>query len=195
MNEDSADHTFTIDGTEIDVTIPAGETFDGEPVSPVAREPDARRARRVYPSAVHRQEGQMRKLMTVVVAALLLGLTACKGGADAAAELGLTEDGGATGATGAVPTDCADQTGGPATITMVDFAFDPSCVQVSASESLTLVNEDDSAHRFILEGGAVDETLDAGETVTVKSLSAVPPGTYSFSCGFHPPMKGTLVVG
>ena len=35
VNEDSADHTFTIDGTEIDVTIPAGETFNGEPVSGV----------------------------------------------------------------------------------------------------------------------------------------------------------------
>jgi plastocyanin len=35
VNEDSADHTFTIDGTQIDVTIPAGETFNGESVSGV----------------------------------------------------------------------------------------------------------------------------------------------------------------
>ena len=35
VNNDSADHTFTIDGTQIDVTIPAGETFNGEPVSGV----------------------------------------------------------------------------------------------------------------------------------------------------------------
>jgi len=137
----------------------------------------------------------MRKVLTVTVVALVLGLTACKGGADAVAELGLDDDEGATGATGGVPADCVDQTGGPATITMADFAFDPTCIQVSASESLTLVNEDQSAHRFVLEGGAIDETIDAGETVKVKSLADIPPGTYSFNCGFHPPMKGTMIVG
>jgi plastocyanin len=87
-----------------------------------------------------------------------------------------------------------DQTGGPATITMVDFAFDPSCVQVSASESLTLVNEDQSAHHFILESGAIDEIIEGGDTVKVKSLSDIPPGVYSFNCGFHAPMRGTMVV-
>jgi len=35
VNEDSADHSFTIGGTPIDVTIPAGETFNGESVSGV----------------------------------------------------------------------------------------------------------------------------------------------------------------
>jgi plastocyanin len=35
VNEDSADHTFTIGGTPVDVTITAGETFNGEPVTGV----------------------------------------------------------------------------------------------------------------------------------------------------------------
>lgn len=35
VNEDSADHTFTIDGSQVDVEIAAGETFNGEPVSGV----------------------------------------------------------------------------------------------------------------------------------------------------------------
>lgn len=34
-NKDGADHTFTINGTQVDVTIAAGETFNGEPVSGV----------------------------------------------------------------------------------------------------------------------------------------------------------------
>lgn len=137
----------------------------------------------------------MRKVMAVSVMALVLGLTACKGGAEALEELGLTGDEGATGATGGgVPADCVDQTGGQATITAIDFAFQPDCVIVSASGGLTLVNEDTSAHRFILEGGAIDEVMDVGETVKVKSLSDIPPGTYRFGCGFHPPMQGTMVV-
>jgi plastocyanin len=35
VNEDSVDHTFTIDGTPIDVTISGGDTFNGEPVTGV----------------------------------------------------------------------------------------------------------------------------------------------------------------
>ena len=35
VNEDSADHSFTISGTQIDITVPAGETFNGESVSGV----------------------------------------------------------------------------------------------------------------------------------------------------------------
>ena len=32
-NRDAADHTFTITGTDVDVPIPAGQTFNGEPIS------------------------------------------------------------------------------------------------------------------------------------------------------------------
>jgi plastocyanin len=35
VNEDGADHTFTINGTQVDVTVGAGETFNGESVSGV----------------------------------------------------------------------------------------------------------------------------------------------------------------
>lgn len=30
VNNDSVDHTFTIDGTQVDALIPAGQTFNGE---------------------------------------------------------------------------------------------------------------------------------------------------------------------
>ena len=32
-NQDAADHTFTVTGTDIDVPIAAGQTFNGEPIS------------------------------------------------------------------------------------------------------------------------------------------------------------------
>jgi plastocyanin len=50
VNEDSADHTFTIAGTEIDVTIPAGETFNGESVSGVLEPGTYDFACRIHPS-------------------------------------------------------------------------------------------------------------------------------------------------
>lgn len=33
VNMDSVDHTFTIDGTQVDVPISAGQTFNGEPAA------------------------------------------------------------------------------------------------------------------------------------------------------------------
>jgi plastocyanin len=33
VNQDAADHTFTITGTDVDVPIAAGQTFNGEPIS------------------------------------------------------------------------------------------------------------------------------------------------------------------
>ena len=138
----------------------------------------------------------MRKTTIAVLAVLMLGVVACSGkykpGAGATAANPGAETG-AAGETGA-PADCADQTDGDATITISGFTYDVTCLKVSASNGITIVNEDQSAHSFSVEGGRVDETLDAGATVSVKSLSALEPGTYAFNCRFHPPMKGTLVV-
>jgi len=142
----------------------------------------------------------MRKTAIVFVALLALGLSACSGKYKPDAQAGAGDDGtatetGAAGATGepGVPADCVDQTGGEATVTMSDFAFVPDCLRVSAGSKLTLVNEDQSAHSFNVQGGTISETLDVGDTVEIKSIDLA-PGTYAFNCGFHPPMVGTLVV-
>ncbi|HEX5950942.1 MAG TPA: cupredoxin domain-containing protein [Actinomycetota bacterium] len=140
----------------------------------------------------------MRKTMIALVVLLALGLAACSGrykpdGTAGGAAAG-TETG-AQGETGATTADCVDQTGGDATISISGFAYDANCLTVSAANGITIVNEDRSAHSFSVEGGIVDETLEAGQTVTVKSLSDLEPGkTYAFNCRFHPPMTGSLVV-
>jgi plastocyanin len=50
VNEDSVEHTFTIDGTPIDVTIAGGETFNGEPVSGVVAPGTYDFSCRIHPS-------------------------------------------------------------------------------------------------------------------------------------------------
>lgn len=139
----------------------------------------------------------MRKTAIALVALLALGVVACSGkykpDSTAGGGGGTTTETGPAGETG-VPADCEDQTGGDATITISGYAYDPTCLRVSASGKLTIVNEDPSAHSFSVEGGVIDETLDVGDTVTVKSLADIPPGSYSFNCKFHPPMTGTLIV-
>lgn len=134
----------------------------------------------------------------LVVPVVVLALAACTGrykpseaaGAGGAGDPATESPAGQTDPSA----DCADATGGAPTLTISDFAFDPTCLRVSAGSRLTIRNEDASAHSFTVSGGAIDETLESGSTEAVR-LDALEPGTYPFNCRFHPPMTGTLVVG
>jgi len=140
----------------------------------------------------------MRKWTFVLVALLALVLAACSsddgGGEDTT--------GGATGAatgaaTGSSDGDCVDLTGEGAvfTITISDFAFDPSCFTASASQGISIVNEDGSDHTFTMTGTQIDVPIAGGETFNGEPISgAVAPGVYDFLCTIHPSMTGTVTV-
>ena len=138
----------------------------------------------------------MRKLVLVLVAVFALGLTACSsddGGGSTGAETGTT--GTETGSTGGG--DCADLTGEGATftITIADFAFDPNCFTASASQGITIVNQDASDHTFTITGTQIDVPIAAGETFNGEPISgAVSPGTYDFLCTIHPTMTGQVTI-
>ena len=87
--------------------------------------------------------------MFVLVAVCALGLTACSsddGGGTTGAETGTT------GTTG--NDDCVDLTGEGATftITISDFAFDPNCFTASASQGISIENQDAADHTFTITG-------------------------------------------
>ena len=138
----------------------------------------------------------MRKLVLVLVAVFALGLTACSsddGGGSTGAETGTT--GTETGSTGGG--DCADLIGEGATftITIADFAFDPNCFTASASQGITIVNQDASDHTFTITGTQIDVPIAAGETFNGEPISgAVSPGTYDFLCTIHPTMTGQVTI-
>jgi plastocyanin len=79
-----------------------------------------------------------------------------------------------------------------ATITVADFAFDPSSVDVSAGKvTLTVTNDDSTAHTFTLDDDSSDTSLPAGDTQTIHlDLSQ----TVGWHCSIHPSMTGTLNV-
>lgn len=142
----------------------------------------------------------MRKVVVVLVLVLGPVLVACGGRGPKAGEIpGTADETGPTGATGAAGADCTDLTGGAATMTIADFAFEYACLTVSTSQGLTVNNTDESAHTFTVVGtgteAVLDVTLDSGDSYKEKALTGViEPGTYSFFCRFHPPMKGTITV-
>ena len=134
----------------------------------------------------------MRKLVFVLVGVFAVGLTACS-----------SDDGGGstgteTGSTGSTAgSDCADLTGEGATftITIADFAFDPNCFTASASQGISIVNQDDADHTFTVPDTSIDVPISAGETFNGEPLAGgIEPGTYDFLCTLHPTMTGQITV-
>lgn len=147
----------------------------------------------------------MRKalLMLAAVAALLPacggdddgGTTAATG--DTAAETGATGATAETGATGDASGDCVDLTGegDVFTVTIADFTFDPACFTASASQGITVVNEDDVGHTFTMVGTDINVPIAGGETFNGEPIAGVvEPGTYEFVCTIHPQMTGEATV-
>jgi plastocyanin len=129
--------------------------------------------------------------LLLALAALALFVAGCGGDDDddEATEPVPTEA--ATGATGAVG-------GGAATsVSMTEFAFDPSDITVSQGDTIEATNDGQIPHNLTVEGeDLATEDLDGGgsEELTVD----LPPGEYDFLCtiGDHAEqgMTGTLTV-
>lgn len=147
----------------------------------------------------------MRKALLVLaaVAALLPacggdddgGTTAATG--DTAVETGATGATAETGATGDASGDCVDLTGegDVFTVTIADFTFDPACFTASASQGITVVNEDDVGHTFTMVGTDINVPIAGGETFNGEPIGGVvEPGTYEFVCTIHPQMTGEATV-
>jgi plastocyanin len=134
----------------------------------------------------------MRKLVLVLVAMCALGLTAC------ASDDGGGTTGAETGTTGTTQNgQCADLTGEGATftITISDFAFDPNCFTASASQGISIENQDAADHTFTITGTDIDVPIAAGQTFNGEPISgAVGPGTYDFLCTLHPTMTGQVTI-
>ena len=81
-------------------------------------------------------------------------------------------------------------------VTIVDFAFDPSTIEVDAGSTVTWTNEDGVTHT--VTAGApgsteetFDESLDGGATAEVTFDEA---GTFPYFCAIHTDMTGEVVV-
>ncbi len=78
------------------------------------------------------------------------------------------------------------------TVQMDDFAFAPETIRVQAGQTVTWVNRDSAEHNVVFdETGQTSPMLGQGEQ---WSISFNEPGTYTYDCGPHPSMTGTVVV-
>ena len=154
----------------------------------------------------------MRKILLAMVIVLGSALAACGGDDDGgggttgatASETGATgataeATGGASGATAATgpETDCADLTGeGPVfTIVMEKVAFVPNCFIASATQGISVVNDDPVLHSFTMVDTPIDVDVAAGETFNGEPISGVvAAGTYELICKYHASMVGEVTV-
>ena len=91
--------------------------------------------------------------------------------------------------------DSADGGGAAAemTVTLKDFEFDPSTIDVSSGETtIEITNTGAVEHSFTLDDDSVSQDVEPGESQTVTvNLTA----TTGFHCTYHPDqMTGTLQV-
>jgi plastocyanin len=79
-------------------------------------------------------------------------------------------------------------------ISIGNFKFSPSVIEVPAGTTVLWINEDDVPH--IVIGTDVGSPLKSPPLDTDDRYSAVldKPGTYKYFCSLHPHMIGTVIV-
>jgi plastocyanin len=83
---------------------------------------------------------------------------------------------------------------GSGTIRLVDFAFDPSTITVTAGTTVTWVNAGAALHTVTATDGSWDSGLvRAGGGTFVRRFPT--PGTFTYLCSLHPSMTGVVRVG
>ncbi len=75
-------------------------------------------------------------------------------------------------------------------VTIKDFKFSPETVVVKAGTTIVWKNEDKASHTIKFSNWQSQE-LFQGDTVE-KTFDT--PGTFDYSCGIHPSMKGSVKV-
>jgi plastocyanin len=78
------------------------------------------------------------------------------------------------------------------TVDIINFAYQPRVLKVAAGTAVTFVNRDGEPHTIT----ALDRSFDSGALDGKGSWihRFRKPGNYAFLCGFHPYMRGTIVV-
>jgi plastocyanin len=77
-------------------------------------------------------------------------------------------------------------------VAIQNYAFNPSTLTIQKGANVTWTNYDSVQHTVISDSGAFSSPLiSTGDTYTYQFNNT---GSFSYHCGIHPYMKGTIVV-
>jgi plastocyanin len=120
-----------------------------------------------------------------IVVAISLILAACGGGASPSPAPAT-----------APPASAAPASAAPAgegVVTISGFAFAPASLTVKVGATVTWTNQDSATHTVKWDDGSPQSgSLTAGGAPYTRTFDA--PGTFTYVCGIHSSMKGTIVV-
>jgi plastocyanin len=86
-------------------------------------------------------------------------------------------------------------TGGGNSITIKNFAFDPTPLTVKTGTIVTWVNQDGAPHIVVSDTGSPTIfSSDSLSTGASYKFTFIQPGTFTYHCAIHPSMKGTIIV-
>ena len=81
---------------------------------------------------------------------------------------------------------------GPTEVAIIGFTFGPGALKVTAGQSVTWTNADDTPHQISVVGKPQrSDVMLKGQAATMKFDEA---GNIAYICGLHPTMKGTIEV-
>lgn len=120
----------------------------------------------------------MRRAAALLPVLVAVGLAGCGGGGGAGSTSSTAQGGGEAGAR---------------TVKIADFAYAPPDLTVAKGTTVDFANEDKTAHTATSKGS---EAFDSGAIQPGKSAKVTlnQAGTFTYTCAFHPFMKGTIVV-
>jgi plastocyanin len=78
-------------------------------------------------------------------------------------------------------------------IVIKDFHFTPQTLTVKSGEKITWINRDEEPHTVVSVEKQFKKST-ALDTDQEFTITAGPPGTYTYFCSVHPKMTGTIVV-
>jgi plastocyanin len=97
--------------------------------------------------------------------------------------------------TGVPGSTAAPVSTGVNTVSIKNFAFNPSSLAVKTGSAVTWVNQDGVAHTIVSDTGSpLTFSSDPLQTGASFTFSFTQPGTYTYHCSIHPSMTGTIVV-
>lgn len=89
-----------------------------------------------------------------------------------------------------MPEDEATEETAAREISMENLSYNPSDISVNAGTTVTWTNNDSTAHTV------TSDEFDSGNIAAGGSFSYTfdEPGTYDYTCTYHPTMQGTVTV-
>jgi plastocyanin len=87
----------------------------------------------------------------------------------------------------------AQEKPGTSTVTIDNFSFTPTQLEIPAGTEVTWINKDDVPHTVVSDDHKLfkSRALDTDEKF---SFTFKDPGTYEYFCSVHPKMTGKIIV-